>query len=391
MKKLFVAIILILLAVWIGFLIDQDAGYVMLSYNGHIIETSLWVTVVAIIVLFCLFYFLIRLFKHTSSIGSSYKKWGNRRKADNARELTNQGLCDLAEGNWQAAQNKLTKAAKNHPDPLINHLASARAAHTAKDYNKRDEHLRQAHRSKKSAAIAIGLTQATLQIDGQQWEQALATLNHLKRIAPNHKHVLKLLCEVHLELHDWQQLQNLLPSLKRTKIFSEVELESIDRQAHLGLLIDAAKTQNLETLHNTWNALPKKWRLDPAMLKQYSDNLITLNDPQLAADLIVKSLKKNWTPSLVTNYGLAITDDLHKQITVAEHWLEQHPGEPELLLCIGRLYLKSNLPGRAEDVLSNCVATAELPEAYSALAQAFEALGKTEQAMAMYKKALHPA
>lgn len=388
MKRLFIAIILILLAVLIGYLIDQDAGYVMLSYNGYTVETSLWVTVVAIIVFFCLLYFLIRLMKGTSNLGNSYKKWGNQRKADNARELTNQGLCDLAEGNWQAAQANLTKAAKHHPDPLINHLAAARAAHTAKDYNKRDEHLRLAHRSKKSAAIAIGLTQATLQIDGKQWEQALATLNHLKSIAPNHKHILKLLCDVHLELHDWAQLQQLLPSLKRAKIFDDTEFESIDRHIHLGLLHQACQSQNLEAMHQTWNALPKKWRQDPLMLTEYTSSLIAHNDAQRAVELLTKALKKNWNTHLVTNYGLAAADDIHKQITTAEHWLEQHPGEPELLLCIGRLYLKANLPGRAEDVLSNCIATADIPEAYKALAQAFEALGKTEQAMAMYKKAL---
>ena len=388
MRKLFFAFLLILLAVWIGFLIHKDSGYILIAYGGYTIETSLWVGLICLILLFLIIYGLIRLTKHTASIGGRYQKWDKRRKGDKARELTNKGLCDLAEGNWDEARANLDKAAKHHPNPLINHLAAARAAHAGGNYDARDEHLRHAHESTKGAAVAVGLTQATLQMEGKQWEQGLATLNHLNSIAPNHKHITKLLSDVYFKLKDWKQLKALLPQLKRTKLFTDLEHESIDKQIHMGLLHDAAKSGDIAQLHDVWNDLPRKWRSDAQAVKAYTDYLIQDKDYEHAAELIAKFLKKAWNVELVNNYGLAPTENINKQISVAEHWLDKHPGEAELLLCIGRLCLKGNLLGRAEHVLQSCVAASPLPEAYIALGQTFEALDKPTEALATYKKAL---
>lgn len=388
MKKLFISLLLIALSVWIGFLIHQDSGYVMIAYNGYTAEASLWVMIICLVIVFGLLYFAIRFFKHTSGLSARYQKWDKRRKSERARNLTNQGLCDLAEGNWQEAQKNLTKAAKDHPNPLINYLASARAAHFVKDYHARDEHLRKAHLSTQGSEVAVGLTQATLQIESKQWEQALATLNHLNQISPNHRFILKLLCNVHLELNDWSILQKLLPQLRKLNIFDEPELEHIDKQIHLGLLNEASKSHNLNKLYTEWENFPKKWRQDPRALTLYTGYLINAHDYQQAAELISKFLKKQWDVDLVNNYGLALTENLNAQIATAEEWLEKHPGEPELLLCIGRLSLKANFLGQAEHMLSACVATAALPEAYTALGQVLEKLEKPEKALDMYKKAL---
>ena len=388
MRKLLIAFIVILLAIWIGFLIHKDSGYVMIAYSGYTLETSLWFSIICLVVLFCLIYMLLRFTKNTRRLGGKYQKWDKQRKSDKARDLTNKGLCELAEGNWQEAQNNLTKAAKHHPNPLINHLAAARAAHSAKNYDARDEHLRRAHKTTQGSEVAVSLTQATLQMEGKQWEQALATLDHLNQVAPNHKHILKLLAKVHMELKDWIQLQKLFPSLKRAKIFDELKLESIDKQIHMGLLSQAAKSDDHEQLHAFWDDLPKKWRTDGHMLKLYTDYLIEANDTNLAAELLGKSLKKNWNAELVNNFGLAPADDINKQITTAEHWLEKHPGEPELLLCLGRLCLKGKFYPRAEHVLESCIAASPIPAAYMTLGQVLEAQDKPEEALAAYKNAL---
>lgn len=388
MRKLLIAFILILLAIWLGFLISQDSGYVLVSYHGYTAETSLWFAVILLAILFFLLYILLRITKNTRLMGGRYQKWDKKRKAEKAQDLTNKGLCALAEGNWQEAQTSLKKSAKHNPNPLINHLSAARAAHAAQNYDARDEHLRNAHKTTKGSEVAVGLTQATLQIEGKQWEQALATLNHLNQIAPNHKHILKLLCEVYLELKDWEQLQKLLPVMRRAKIYDELQLESIEKQIHMALLQHTATVDTLDQLHQQWDSLPKKWRQDARMLKLYTDCLIQAGDNQRAADLIVKFLKKTWDVDLVTNYGLAITDDINQQITTAEKWLEKHPGEPELLLCLGRLCLKGKFYPRAEHVLESCVSASNLSDAYVTLGQVFEAEDKPDAALEAYKNAL---
>lgn len=388
MRKLIFALLLLLVAVWIGFLVHNDAGYVLVAYADHTVETSLWVATLIILAVFIVLHLLIRAISHTRRIGGKYRGWRGKRKTQSARDMTNKGLCDLAEGNFKAAEASLSKASKHNPTPLINHLASAQAAHAIEAYDQRDEHLRRAHHSTKGAEVAVGLTQAKLQIDSKQWEQALATLNHLNDLSPNHKHILKLLADVHMELQDWANLKTLLPLLKKNKAFTTLALDNIDKQIHLGLLNDTAKNKDAATLIDTWEAQPKAWRQDPQMILLYTTLLINKQRHTQAAELIEKTLKKHWNPELVLNYGLAITQDINHQLATAEAWFNKHPGEPELLLTLGRLAIAGNFPGKAENYLQDCIKISPTPAAFQALATVFERLRKTDEALAAYKKAL---
>ncbi len=386
MRKLLTTLFCILLVISLGFLIHKDSGYVMVSYNGYTLESSLWISIAGLFVFFYVIYFFIRFAKNILSLGGKYRRYESKHRAEKSRLLTNKGLCDLAEGNWREAQIKLSKAAKHNPNPLINYLACARAAQAALDYNARDDYLRRAHLSTPNAEVAIGLSQATLQIDGKQWEQALATLNHLNQITPNHRYSIKLLSDVYLELNDWLQLQKLLPKLKRLSILDDTHIEALDKKIHLNLLRNATKANNADNLHEVWEALPKKWHHDSELVKLYTDYLIEQKNYELSTELIAKFLRKNWNADLVTNYGLSPTEHINAQISTAESWLEKHSGEPELLLCIGRLCYKGNFLGKAEYMLTNCIAVSSLPEAYFALGQVLEALGKREDALMAYKK-----
>jgi len=128
MSKLLFGFVILLLAIWVGYLVHQDSGYVLIAYHKWSLETSLWVAIVAVILAFFLLYFILRLISHTASVCSRIQQHRQTRQDRKAKKLTDVGLCELAEGNWKKAETILTKAAKNSAAPLINYLAAARAA-----------------------------------------------------------------------------------------------------------------------------------------------------------------------------------------------------------------------------------------------------------------------
>ncbi len=113
--------VLLLLAIWLGLEISQGTGYVLVAFQHWSIETSLWVAAIIVIIVFVLFYFIFRTIGRTTRISKNIKRWKKMRRYRKARRLTNVGLCELAEGQWERAEQTLLKGAKITKSPLINY------------------------------------------------------------------------------------------------------------------------------------------------------------------------------------------------------------------------------------------------------------------------------
>lgn len=387
MRRLIFGFIILLLAIWIGFLIHKDSGYVLVAYEGWTIETSLWVALVCLILFFLILYFLLRLIRNTRLLGSKFQRWGYSRKQNKSRKLTNLGLCEVAEGHWEKAETLLIKSAKDSNTPLINYLVAARAAQEQMADDRRDNYLRQAIKSTSGSELAVGLTQAQLQINSKQWEQALATLKHLYQISPSHVFTLKLLHRVYLELQDWQQLYELLPALKKYKVLNEQKLQSLEEKIYIALLAHHAKAQNFEQMQQLWKKLPKAWRHNPNIAATYVHYLIESGHDDQAISIIEDTLKKQWSPILVSLFGNAKGSKESYQLKVGESWLKKHPNEPELLICLGKLALRERFLGKAKQYFEDFLQIQKSRLALQYLARVYEALGDNTRALKLYNQA----
>ncbi|WP_423063205.1 heme biosynthesis protein HemY [Candidiatus Paracoxiella cheracis] len=387
MRYLIFGFILLLLAIWLGLEMSRGAGYVLIAYRHWTLETSLWVAVVSLIIIFLVLYFIFRTIGRTTRISKNIRRWKRMRRLRKARQLTNQGLCELAEGDWQPAEQTLIKAAQITKSPLINYLAAARAAQAQQAYERRDDYLRKAHMTTKGSGIAVGLTQAQLQISSKQWEQALATLTHLNRTNPRHSYTLKLLEIVYQQLQDWEQLQKLLPSLRKYKVLSTHELDTLERKIYLALLAEANK-KDTRTLIDTWKSLPRHWHQDIELIRAYTQYLIIHREDSTAISLIESVLKKKWDSTLVESYGLAQGESSAKQLSIAESWFKKYPKEPELLLCLGRLSIREKFWGKAKEYLEASIKLVPTADAYQELGAVLEATNEKEAALESYKLGL---
>ena len=154
-------------------------------------------------------------------------RWRSRRALKAARQQTVRGLLLMAEGRWEEAKKTFLKGIGFAETPLINYLNAARAAHEMGLAEERDNYLKRAHETTPGAKFAALLTQAEFQVQEGHFEQALATLINLRRRAPKHSAVLRMLAACYEALSDWQALHDLLRELADHKAVAPDEIRRL--------------------------------------------------------------------------------------------------------------------------------------------------------------------
>jgi HemY protein len=388
MRTLISALIFLALSVALVSLLNQGNGYVLFGYGEWTVEGSLALFILFDLVLFLLLYYAIRAWARIWSTPERLQDWKKRRQARRARNSLANGLMDLAAGNWKSAEQKLLKHVDSADKPLLNYLAAAHATQQQGAIEKRDNYLQLAHKSMPSADIAVTLTQAELQLSNHQMEQALATLMHLRKIAPTNGHVLKLLKELYLQLGDWSQLLQLLPDLRKRDVMSRGELDDLELKSHVELMRQTAAGKTQEDLDAAWRNTPKRLRNHGDMVLIYARYLLDNQAEERAERLLMDAILDKWDERLVELYGLLGEINPASQLSRAESWLSQHGQSPVLLLTLARICLRDKLWGKARSYLEASIGVRPTPEAHLELGTLLLQMGESELALDNFRAGL---
>ncbi|GGC09572.1 hypothetical protein GCM10011352_39990 [Marinobacterium zhoushanense] len=391
MKRFFILLLILLLAgAWLGQLMVQDPGYVLLAYKETTIETSLWVLLLMAIIAFAVLHTLINLVGRARVPARRMRSWRGQRNQRIAQNKTLKGLMALSEGNWWKAQRYLTQAAARSEQPLINYLAAAKAAHEQGDAAAADNLLQRAREATPKAEVAIGIVQAQIQLARGQHEPALATLLHLKQLAPKHSYVLKLLKEAYVRLNDWSGLNQLMPELKRQQALPSEQIRKLENLAAQHLLQQSLSSQpaeadsqtRLQAVAHTWQSLPADCTHDQQLIEQYSALMIEAGSADEAEKMLREQIKRNWDENLVALYGRIAGSTPHKQLDTAKSWLKKHDDSPALELTLGRLSMQNQHWGAAIKHFERSLELQPSAEAYAELGRLLSHLGERERAAA---------
>ncbi|HEY3486767.1 MAG TPA: heme biosynthesis HemY N-terminal domain-containing protein [Gammaproteobacteria bacterium] len=390
MKKTIILSVLIfsLIALGVAALLVSDYGYVLITSGSWTFENSLTRSIVIAAIPLILLYFAIRGFSKIWRLPSLFQNFLQRRKSERARRNITRGLIELTEGHWHKAELVLTKDIANADTPLLNYLLAARAAQQQDADDRRDRYLRLAHETTPKADIAIGLTQAELQMAHTQTEQALATLTHLRQLAPKHPYLLKLLSTLYVQLNEWGKLADLLPEIRKRGAIQGRKLQELERTTYSQFLRFISRTQSVYTLDEQWKSLPKAMRADVEIFRVYIDCLLQNKQWAVAERQLRGFLGKQWDENLVLMYSRIETAQPKKLLDHAETWLKDHGRSPKLLLSLGRLCSRLQLWGKARVYFETSLAVQPTIEAYSELAELLESLGERDSAHESFRKGL---
>jgi len=389
MFKLVVGILSLAVAVLAAILfVQKDPGFVLVKYGDFSVETSLAFGIIAVAIAALLIQFIFRVLMSIWNLPGAVKHQSKSRRYDKSRRLLNQGLIDLAEGRFDQAESNLVKLVEYSESPLVHYLAAARAAQLQGKHDERDSYLKAAHEARPEAEMAIGVTQAELQLAHQQLEQSLATLTHLRGIAPRHNHVLRLLARVYFELEDWQSLVELLPDIRKKKLLKESILKNMEGKSYRGFL--AAAKGNQQALEKAWAKIPKASQTDAELILYYIklSNRASSNSSSVE-QLIIKSLDQKWDNRLVEAYGLFKAIDPNQQLRRTEKWLGDYAKNEYLLLALGRICIRARLWGKAQSYLEASIGVNAMAASCLVLAKLLgDQLQENDKASQYYKKGL---
>ena len=397
MKRVLIILLLALLAgALLSVAISYDTGYIRVSLGSYLIETNFWVGLLLVIAFAFALHLLLSVGRKVSHPAGSFSQWRQRARQRRSRRLTTRGLLELAEGNWPRAQKHLTSAAPHADTPLINYLAAAEAAHGQGRVADAESLLRRAYDSTDGAEMAVGLSQAKLQLSSGQLEQALATLLRLRKKAPHHPFVLKQLKTVYTRLEDWRELSVLLPEMRKQGITTAGETQTLERQVWLNLLDSAAdqvrrqpaEERSTTAIDRVWDGLPTTMRKDSSVIHAYARHLAELDFENRAETLLRKVLRNHWSDQLINLYGRIQGASIDEQLLAAENWLKKRPNNPELLLALGRISLRNELWGKAREYFEASLQLQRKPETLGELCRLTAHLGEHDQSIRLLKQGL---
>lgn len=393
MRRLIIILLFLIASVWCGILAIRHPGFLLIVYQPYMIQMPLWFASISFLIFFGLFYILIDSIDRMGFLWFRLKNWLHLRREHQSYSKTQQGLAALIEGRFKKAERLLLAGINLSIDPLINYLSAARAAQEQGASDRRDRYIQKAYASAPKANLAIGLTQAELEIDQGQFEQAMATLTHLQQLSPRHPRVLKLLEKVYVHLADWKSLQALLPSLRKAKVLSTEDYIIFEKNIYCEILRSCGD-KRLSEIRLMWNEVPRSLKKQPDVVCTYVTQLfrhapVTGRETTREIEaLIRKILKTTYHSQLVNMYGQLTLTDLNRQLVIVGAWLKMYGEQSELLLTLGKICTRLQLWGKAKDYFSRCLALGPNAQASLAYGKLLEHLGESQEAMQKYREGL---
>jgi HemY protein len=397
MRKILLVLVLALLGgaavVW---LMQQGAGYLLISFGKISIEMSLWVAGVLYLITTLLVVWLVLLVKWLIAVGGLRQWWASRRQVKQLSK-TAQGLLKYADKDWVKAKEILASSAQLSSMSDINLLFAAQAAAEANDNEAANRLLLRLQTSHPNAAAVASKQQIGLLVNNGQLDQALAQIQPLYRDNPSDTGLIRLLVNIYCQQHDWYSAQRLLRDIEHYKVLPKEAVTALQINIYVALLNDCdnkpelSEVEQYDQLSELWGLVPKALRKMPELIAPYADALARINATEKLLPLLSTALNSQWHQDLVQRFGLLTMANTEKQFSTAEKWLLRHPQDADLLLALGRICIRLELRGKAKDYLNSALKLDRQPSVYFELAQLLQIMGEAEDSAEMYRQGLEVA
>ena len=326
-RTLLYLLFVVVVGVLVGTLANIDPGYVLISFLGATLQTSLWVFIGALLFLGFVVLISLRLWRSLFTSAARLQRWRKDRSLSRSIEHTSKGLLLFHEGNVDRAEKFLLSGAKNQPQPAINYLHLAKVANQHGKAEEREKYLRLALEADATAGVAIAITRAELALERAQYDECLSALNDVA----DSDRVLRIKQAALSATKNFTGLAGLLPKLK--KHLSHEEYFDAESKVVMASIEDSSSTDDQKIA---------AYRNASDMVRDQTDVLVALcdrmeNKKELEA-IVRKAIKKLWRPELVEAYATLGKDTAQKRLKTVLAWQKQHPLDASLSFAVGRLY-----------------------------------------------------
>lgn len=383
----------LLLGATIGFLLQKEQTYVLISTKSISFEMTTWM---AIIVYLLSISFIISILLLISWIlgGSGFKSWLiTRKKRKNLLETT-KGLIYFSDYDWKNSLTSLEKSAPSSLMPSVNYIYAAKAAAEIDDYDRAYQSLTLLKKSDPTSSILVEKIRSELLLREERFQEAIQISTELMTKLPKDTGNIRILIDCYYITEDWTALQRLLPHIKKNRVLVDSSFESLELETYENLLksfrveMDLKNKDNREKADDVWEAMPKHIQNNPVMIASYFDLLKQIDDTGKLSSLMIKSIEKSWNDDLVRRLGSLNSSAPEKIISVVEKWLIKKPENVALLTCLGDICVGAKLLGKGHDYYCAAINIEPSPSLFFKLGNVLSAIGDKTKSTDMFKEGL---
>ena len=338
---LWLALGVVLMALGLGHLIVQEPGYVLITLNNWVIETSVWIILLVVILLVAALYVL-----------SSLPRWlgGVSRRFDHKLE---RGLKAYFEGNYKQAAKLFERDKSKRVESWVALMFAAKSRQALGQYDLAEldlQKLAQAEPKFKAIIVAQQMQMAANKEDYEQvWQLGLAHIDEPKF------EVLSLQLMLKVALSDPMKVLPLLAKIP--PVAAEVDSRDIEKirdallQANKFDVIDSKRNQ--QKINAWWSSLSAEHKLHDTFIGLQFALLIASGEQAAAWTLLLKAQKKRWSDELLPLIAYLEVNSL--QLEQIEVWLKEHSNNAHLFSLAGRMCENLRLWGKARDYYWQCL------------------------------------
>ena len=389
MIRIIIVISALLAGLFLGPEISANKGYIIISFDAY---TTYEITIINAVFIALVLYFVLQfaewLLRKLLSMSSITSGWLGRRKTRQAQKNSVLGMLALFEGNSKQAQKLLAKSAQRSESPALTYIAAAKAAHYQGKYDLRDEHLQQASESQKGCQLAAGLVGVELQLEAEQYENALARLQELDKKFPKNKRINELYLSIYPALNEWQKYLQLLNTKRNSFSFNDTEFAEMQLDAYQHLFKQYA-LQSGELLQNYWEKKsPRGIRKELSYQKALLDAYIEAGYDKFAEQFLLEKLNKQFSLPLLAYLEKLEISDHYPLILLLEKKLKKESETGLIHQALARLKLKENKTSAVIEHLKESLKTVPNIEDFALLANLLEKDDCLHEAKNYYRKGL---
>ena len=386
MKGLFWILALFALAVAVALGAQLNDGYVLLVLPPWRVEISLNLFGLVLILLFVVFYGVLRTIAVTRALPRQAAEYRARRQRAKASLVFQDAVRLLFEGRFGQALKKATEAHAAGTAPGLSALIAARAAQRMRESGKLRGWMARAKLDDPRTEAATLMLEAEMMNEARRFDEALLALENLYGKHGRHIAALRLELRARQGAGDWDGVLKLARQLAKRDALPLEVVSEIKSQAHLANI--ARQAADLAQLNAYLRSIPDDER-GRRVVMAAAKALTALGAEGEAQKVIEAALdgsgKAFWQPELVALYGRLDGVEPMARIARAEAWLRQHPNDAGLLLALGRMCFRQRLWGKAQSYLEASLAVEDTQEAHLELARLCDQLERTEEANQHYR------
>ncbi|NJM33143.1 MAG: hypothetical protein HC848_10260 [Limnobacter sp.] len=345
MKKLTVFIFILVAAVAVTLLGQENTGKVVLFLPSYRIDFSLNFVLIVLSLLVVLVWFGTGVLKASLQAPEKIRAYFAERRQKALREANTHALMALITGDEVSAEKALNAARKTDLSDDLSLYIRVLSALQANRLDIADNLLNQHKHDAKSTRPALGVLRARLALAKANHSQAYQVVELLPASCKAYPQVQRVRLMALAGLLRWQEALTHYRKSRQTVALSETERSAFLSVIYEGLVLNAqCKPTAIEDLLS--QSTPDELQV-PGVIRAIGEGLLCAGMPNAACTLLQTALQKDLLEELLPLYQKVASLCSRQSLPFVELAVRKHPDQLKLLEIAGEVLEREQLWGKA--------------------------------------------